>query len=578
MNGYGEQSEEMVQGSASWPATGGEGLRGWIDLTKDAIFIEKPTGEILEVNKAACNMLGYTREELITMDVSKIVPPEVAEKLPSTIKESTVRDGVYIETRELRKDRSHVPVEVSCSLANIDGQQRVIAIVRDISERKAVEGTLRESEERFRKIFDNFKDGILIEDEDGNIVDANRSVCDMLGYTKEEICARVIRDVVRVELQFPLLKEGPQELPNSVRCVETIGMRRDGAEVPVEIGNSLVEIGGQRRVISIVRDISERKGVEEKLRKSELKYRTLLENLPQRIIYKDINSVYISCNENFAMDMKMRPAEIVGRTDYDLFPRELAEGYRKVDKEVLRSGKTEYFEEKYMKGRRELVVQTVKTPVRNERGEINGILGIFWDITKRKQDEQKLKRYQQRLEEMVGERTAKLRGTNERLRQEITERKGTEKALRDSERKLKGQKMVLERKNVALGEVIEQVEHEKRQVKQNVVLNVEKLLLPLLRKLRAKATRIESQYIDLLRSTCEELASSFGRKLSMENMKLSPREIEICNMIKGGLSGKEISELLRLSFKTVERHRNDIRRKLRLVRRKVNLGTFLQGL
>jgi PAS domain S-box-containing protein len=576
MNGYGEQSEETMQGRVSWPV-GEDRLREWIDLTKDAIFIEKPTGEILEVNRAACDMLGYTREELITMDVSKLVPPEVAEKLPRTIKQSTVKNGVYIETRELRKDRSHLPVEVSCTLVEINGQPRVIAIVRDISERKAVEGTLRESEERFRKIFDNFKDGILIGDEDGNIIDANRSACDMFDYPKEEICARTIKDIVAAELQVPS-RESLEEWQNNARYVETIGVRRDGASVPIEIGNSLVEIGGQRRMISIVRDISERKQVGEKLSKSELKYRTLLENLPQRIIYKDINSVYISCNENFAMDMKMRPAEIVGRTDYDLFPRELAESYRRVDKEVLRSGRTEYFEEKYVKGRRELVVQTVKTPVRNESGEITGILGIFWDITKRKQDEQKLKKYQQRLEEMVGERTAKLRGINERLRQEINERKVTEKALRDSERKLKGQKMVLERKNVALGEVIEQVEHEKRQVKNNVVLNVEKLLLPLLRKLRGKATRIENQYIDLLQSTCEELASSFGRKLSMENMKLSPREIEICNMIKGGLSGKEIAELLRLSFKTVERHRNDIRKRLKLVGRKVNLGTFLQGL
>ena len=273
----------------------------------------------------------------------------MAEKLPRTIKQSTVREGVYIETRELRKDRSHVPVEVSCTLVEIGGQPRVIAIVRDISERKAVEGTLRESEERFRKIFDNFKDGILMEDEEGNIVDANRSVCDMLGYTKEEICARTIKDIVAAELQFPLSRESPQEWPHNARYVETIGVRRDGISVPVEIGNSLVEIGGQRRVISIVRDISERKGVEEKLRKSELKYRTLLENLPQRIIYKDVNSVYISCNENFAMDMKMRPAEIVGRTDYDLFPRELAESYRRVDKEVFKSGRTEYFEEKYVK-------------------------------------------------------------------------------------------------------------------------------------------------------------------------------------------------------------------------------------
>ncbi|MCX6356103.1 MAG: helix-turn-helix transcriptional regulator [Candidatus Aureabacteria bacterium] len=61
-------------------------------------------------------------------------------------------------------------------------------------------------------------------------------------------------------------------------------------------------------------------------------------------------------------------------------------------------------------------------------------------------------------------------------------------------------------------------------------------------------------------------------------MRLTPREIEICNMIKGGLSGKEIAELLRISFKTVERHRNDIRRKFKIVGKKVNLITFLQNI
>jgi PAS domain S-box-containing protein len=553
-------------------------LRRCFEDLKDAVFIETPEGRIIDVNKAACQMLGYSKNELLKMDVSKIVTPEVAKTLAKTIKPSTVREGVYVETQNMRKDGGYVPVEVSCTLIENKGQLSVIAVLRDISERKAAEKTLKESEERFQKIFDNSKEGILIEDEDGNLLDANRSVCDMLGYTKEELCARTVRDIAPPELQVRLPKKYPPEWLKIGKYIETVIMRKDGMNVPVEMGKSLVEIGGEKRIINIVRDISERKRVAEILRKSELKYRTLLENLPQRIIYKNVNSVYISCNENFAMDMKMKLEEIVGKTDFDLFQKELAESYRKVDRQVMRSGKTEYFEEKYMKGRRELVVQTVKTPVRDEKGRITGILGIFWDITRRKQDEEKLKKYQQRLEEMVEERTAKLAGTNERLRQEINERRETEKALRESEGRLRERKMALERKNIALGEMIEQIGHEKEHVKNDVVVNVEKLLLPILRKLEGGTTHIESKYIDLLRRTCEELASSFGRKISAENMKLSPREIEICNMIKGGLSGKEIAELLKICFKTVERHRNDIRKKFKLIGKKVNLTTFLRNL
>jgi len=575
---YQEHLEEMVRQRTSELAESEDRFHKIFELTKDAIFIEKPTGEILDVNRSGCAMLYYTRKELLKMDVSKIVPPEVAKTLSKTIKRITVQEGVYIETQDMRKDGSYVPVEVSCTLVEIKSQPRVIAILRDISERKVAEKTLRESEERFRKIFDNSKEGILIEDGNGSIVDANRPVCDMLGYTKEELCARTIRDIVSLELRVRLPKKYPPEWLKDGKYIETIIVCKDGTDMPVEMGNSLVEIGGEKRIINIVREISERKRTEERLRKSELRYRTLLENLPQRIIYKDISSVYISCNENFAGDLKMKSEEIVGKTDFALFPKEVAESYRKVDRQVIRSGKTEYFEEKYMKDRRELVVQTVKTPVRDEKGRITGILGIFWDITRRKQDEAKLKKYQYKLEEMVEERTAKLTSANERLQQGINERKETEKALRESEGRLREQKMALERKNIALGEVIEQIEHEKRHVKDDVVVNVEKLLLPILRKLKGQATHIESKYIELLRHTCEELASSFGRKISAENMKLSPREIEICNMIKGGLSGKEIAELLRISFKTVERHRNDIRRKFKIVGKKVNLVTFLQSI
>jgi len=90
-----------------------------------------------------------------------------------------------------------------------------------------------------------------------------------------------------------------------------------------------------------------RKRTEEALRDSENYYRTLVQNLPQKIFLKDKNSVYLSCNENFSGDLKMRPAEITGKTDYDFYPKEFAEKYRADDKRIMESGKTEDIEEKY---------------------------------------------------------------------------------------------------------------------------------------------------------------------------------------------------------------------------------------
>lgn len=125
------------------------------------------------------------------------------------------------------------------------------------------------------------------------------------------------------------------------------------------------------------------RGLIAELKASESKYKTLLENLPQKVFLKDANSVFISCNKNFADDLKISPGEVPDKTDYDFFPDELAEKYRRDDRRVIESGNIEEFEEQYIQDGKEIIVHTVKTPVRDENGEVSGILGIFWDITDR---------------------------------------------------------------------------------------------------------------------------------------------------------------------------------------------------
>jgi PAS domain S-box-containing protein len=143
----------------------------------------------------------------------------------------------------------------------------------------------------------------------------------------------------------------------------------------------------------------------ETLRVSEKKYRTLVENLPQKIFHKDKNSVYVSCNKKYADDLKIKPLEIVGKTDYDFYPKALAEKYRADDKRVMETGVIETIEEKYVHNGKKLVVQTVKAPIVDEEGNLTGILGIFWDITDRKRMEHKLIKYQTDLRTLASQIT-----------------------------------------------------------------------------------------------------------------------------------------------------------------------------
>jgi len=133
-----------------------------------------------------------------------------------------------------------------------------------------------------------------------------------------------------------------------------------------------------------------RENIAAALAESESKYRTLVENIPQKIFTKDKNSVYVSANENFARDFDITPDEFVGKTDHDLFPGELADKYRADDRRIMEAGRPEVIEEKYVQGGHEVWVQTIKTPIRDNKGTIIGILGIFWDITERKRTEETL--------------------------------------------------------------------------------------------------------------------------------------------------------------------------------------------
>jgi len=132
---------------------------------------------------------------------------------------------------------------------------------------------------------------------------------------------------------------------------------------------------------------------------NERKIRTLLENLPEKIFYKDTNSIYVFCNRNYAEDLGIQPEDILLKTDYDFFPKELADKYRVDDARVMQSGEVKVFEEKYICDGKERLVQTVKAPFKDEQGRAIGVLGIFRDITEQKLAEEEIRKLTRAVEQ-----------------------------------------------------------------------------------------------------------------------------------------------------------------------------------
>jgi two-component system cell cycle sensor histidine kinase/response regulator CckA len=269
---------------------------------------------------------------------------------------------------------------------------------------RRAEDTLREREDRLRLLLDSTAEGILGSDLDGRCTFCNPSSLRLLGYEhSEQLVGKKIHDLIHHSHPdgMPRLEENCAIIQaiskgEGTHIEDDVLWKADGTHFHAEYWSYPQRREG--KVIGVVVtfvDITSRKQAEEETRRSENKYRTLVENLPQNVAYKDRNSVYISCNKNYARDLHIFPDEIVGKTDYDFFPPELAEKYRNDDRRVMESGEVQVLEEHYHRDGKLNWVNTVKTPVLDQKGNVIGILLIFWDITNRKRAEEALVRLRQ---------------------------------------------------------------------------------------------------------------------------------------------------------------------------------------
>ena len=131
--------------------------------------------------------------------------------------------------------------------------------------------------------------------------------------------------------------------------------------------------------------------------------------------------------------------------------------------------------------------------------------------------------------------------------------------------------------NIALHTVLARIEQEKQEIHRDIKMNVDKILMPILHALTLQLTLVQRKYVEMLQTNLEEITSPFISQLSLSYHSMTPTEIAICNMIRNGMRTKEVAEMRGISDATVNRHREKIRRKLKITNEDVNLATFLQS-
>jgi PAS domain S-box-containing protein len=369
----------------------------------DAYYIHDLEGRYIDGNKAAVELGGYSKEEGIGKSFFELgfVAEEDIPKVNAAL--ADVRNGKPYGPLELtmyRKDRSKVFLETHQYPVEIDGQTVVLGIARDITERKQAENKLRQSEERFKILFESAPDAYYIHDLEGYFVDGNKVAEQMIGYKKEEALGKnyfelgmvAEEDIPKVISTMADNKDGKPAGP-----VELTLYRKDGSEVVVETRSYPVEIGGQILVLGIARDITERKRSEKELKESEERFRKLSEAAFEGIGFSE-NGVLVDANDALAKIYDSSLEELKGKRVIEM----VAPEHRKLVTENIRSGHEGPYEHKGIRKDGSLIDLEIQGRNVIYKGRKMRLTAIR-DITERKKAENKLKDYQRQLKSLASE-------------------------------------------------------------------------------------------------------------------------------------------------------------------------------
>ena len=399
----------------------------------DGVVIEDKMNRIVYVNQSFCETLGFHLEALVGWPMTDIIHPEGIELyLEQTGRRPYEQKASYEQKMRGANGRT-IPVIISVqALQNETGEyDGCLTVITDISAQKEAEEALRRSEEEFRNLFENAQAGVYRTTLDGSrYLMANQTLADIFEMSKEELLHCSPRDTWADPAEREKLIRRIKEKGVLKNC-EIRGVTKSGKIITTLASIKFYPEQGYLEGITL--DITERKRLEEALRASEERYRSLVEGAGFPIFLLDREGRFRYINWIGATGLGGYPRDFVGKSMWEVFPQPVADYQMRIVEQVFETGE-EMEVESIIPGEEEKRwFHTSINPVRDAAGAVESVIGIAVDITEQKKAQEVLQRDRDELERMVAERTKDLLGANLRLQSEIAERERAEAALRESE-------------------------------------------------------------------------------------------------------------------------------------------------
>lgn len=288
----------------------------------------------------------------------------------------------------------------------------------DINERKIAQEKLRQSEEKYRLIVETANEGIWLIDKDSKTSYVNDRMADMLGFTKEEMAGVSLFDLMDVEGKNIAEKLIRRRKLGIKEVHDFRFLRKDKKYIYASLKTSPVFDKNNNYVgaLAMVTDITDNKRAEEVLIETKSKLQALIHEIPDMVIFKDLNCRHLIVNKAVEEFTGLTYNELVGKTNEEILPPDIAKTCRQADEYAMRSSEPIRYEENTInKSGKQMILDTIKAPIHDAQGKVVGLVMISRDITDRKMAEEEIRMLNAQLEQRVKERTAQLDAANKEL-------------------------------------------------------------------------------------------------------------------------------------------------------------------
>jgi PAS domain S-box-containing protein/putative nucleotidyltransferase with HDIG domain len=363
-----------------------------LDSAYDSIIAYDINGKIIYANRSACSIRGFSRDEMLAMNMRQLVPVEELPGLEERHRQLLEQGELSAEAVHTRKDGSTFLVDTHLRLVELAGDKLVIAVHRDITLRKQMENRLVGSEAKYRSIVDTSASGIAIADDAGTLILVNDRLCDMFGYSRDEVMGKQFLDFIHPEERERIASDFFEAVASSktLPTLEFRGARKDGGTIWLFTTPNPLKIGDRLSGFSVViQDITQLKQAEAALKESEQRYSSLFEHNPSMVYAIDRQGRFTSINAAAVKLTGYSEEEAVRRDFADGIVPEYLETVKLHYAKALNGEPQSYEAAVIAKDGRRIDIHITSVPIIINR-EVIGIYGIAEDITGRKQMENQL--------------------------------------------------------------------------------------------------------------------------------------------------------------------------------------------